>query len=121
MSIGSRIDSSDPQIQNANGYDINYVLNHDGQSLLYAANVYEPTSGRFMEVYTTQPGIQFFTGNNLDGSDIGKSGKAYQRYAGFCLETQHYPDSPNHPNFPSTELLPGQLYRQTSIFKFSAV
>ncbi|HTG70787.1 MAG TPA: galactose-1-epimerase [Candidatus Udaeobacter sp.] len=121
MSIGSRIDSSEPQIRNAKGYDINYVLNHNGHPLLFAASVYEPTSGRFMEVYTTQPAIQFYTGNNLDGTDIGKSGKAYQRYAGFCLETQHYPDSPNHPNFPSTELLPGQLYRHTSIFKFSAV
>ncbi len=121
MSIGSRIDSNEPQIRNAKGYDINFVLNHNGPSLLFAASVYEPKSGRFMEVYTTQPAVQFYTGNNLDGSDIGKSGKAYQRYAGFCLETQHYPDSPNHPNFPSTELLPGQLYRQTSIFKFSAV
>lgn len=117
MTIGTRIHSSDPQIRNANGYDINYVLNPGGNALTYAANVYEPTTGRFMEVYTTQPGVQFYTGNHLDGSDTGK---AFPRYAGFALETQHFPDSPNQPGFPSTILLPGQLYRHSSIFKFSA-
>lgn len=121
MTIGSRIDSSDPQMRHANGYDFNYVLDNNGHSLLLAASVYEPKSGRTMDVYTTQPAIQFYSGNHLDGSDIGKAGIAYQRHAGFSLETQHYPDSPNHPNFPSTELLPGQLYRETSIFKFSAL
>ena len=73
-----------------------------------------------MEVYTTQPAVQFYSGNNLNGSDIGKGGIVYKKYGGLCLETQHYPDSPNHPNFPSTELLPGQIYRETSIYKFSA-
>lgn len=121
MTIGSRIDSSDPQMRFANGYDFNYVLNNNGHSMLLAASVHEPKSGRTMDVYTTQPAIQFYSGNHLDGSDIGKAGIAYQRHAGFSLETQHYPDSPNHPNFPSTELLPGQLYRETSIFKFSAL
>lgn len=120
LSIGSRIHSEFPQMRYANGYDFNFVLNHNGHSMLHAASVYEPKSGRIMEVYTTQPAIQFYTGNHLNGSDIGKGGKVYKPYYGFCLETQHYPDSPNHPNFPSTELQPGQIYRQASIFKFSA-
>ncbi|KRF28130.1 aldose epimerase [Paenibacillus sp. Soil787] len=120
MTIGARIHSQDPQMKYArNGYDFNYVLNQTGTSMGLAARVYEPNSGRMMEVYTTQPAIQFYSGNNLDGSDIGKGGSVYKKYGGLCLETQHYPDSPNHPNFPSTELLPGQIYRETSIYKFS--
>ena len=122
MAIGARIHSQDPQMKYArNGYDFNYVLNQTGTSMGLAARVYEPNSGRMMEVYTTQPAVQFYSGNNLNGSDIGKGGSVYKKYSGLCLETQHYPDSPNHPNFPSTELLPGQIYRETSIYKFSAI
>ncbi len=104
-----------------NGYDFNYVLNGDGHSMGLAASVYEPKSGRMMEVYTTQPGIQLYTGNKLDGSIIGKEGKVYQQYGGLSLETQHFPDSPNQPHFPSTELNPGHLYRQSTVYKFSAL
>ncbi|MNQ84697.1 Aldose 1-epimerase precursor [compost metagenome] len=119
--IGARIHSQDPQMRYARGgYDFNYVLNPSSAAMVKAASVYEPKSGRMMEVYTTQPALQFYSGNGLDGSEIGKGGIAYNRYDGFCLETQHYPDSPNHPNFPSTELLPGQIYKQTSVYKFSA-
>ncbi|MGO4273156.1 galactose-1-epimerase, partial [Paenibacillus sp. TAF58] len=120
--IGARIHSQDPQMKYArNGYDFNYALNQTGTSMGLAARVYEPKSGRMMEVYTTQPAVQFYSGNNLNGSDIGKGGIVYKKYSGLCLETQHYPDSPNHPNFPSTELLPGQIYRETSIYKFSTI
>jgi trehalose utilization protein/galactose mutarotase-like enzyme len=119
ISVGSRIHSTDPQMQFAsNGYDFNYVLEHDGCPIVFAAGVYEPQSGRLMEVYTSEPGVQFYTGQRIDG-DIGKDGKVYDQYAGLALETQHFPDSPNHPNFPSTELSPGQIYKQTTIYKFS--
>nr|WP_223830088.1 aldose epimerase family protein [Paenibacillus arenilitoris] len=121
MSIGSRIRSDYPQMRFANGYDFNYALLQKGSALRFAASVFEPNSGRLMEVYTTQPAIQFYSGNHLDGGIIGKEGKAYLKYGGLSLETQHYPDSPNHPRFPSTELLPGQTYRQTTIYRFSAV
>jgi galactose mutarotase-like enzyme len=121
LPIGSRIHSDDPQMRYAKGYDFNYVLPHTGCSIGFAASVYEPRSGRLMEVYTTQPAMQFYTGNYLDGSITGKEGKVYRQYGGFCMETQHYPDSPNHPQFPSTELVPGQTYRQTTIYRFSAV
>lgn len=116
--VGSRIHSGDPQMQLAGGYDFNYVINHDAQSGGFAASVYDPVSGRLMEVYTTQPAIQFYTGNRLGGSDIGGNGLAYEQYAGLTLETQHYPDSPNQPQFPSTVLVPGQLYRHATIYKF---
>jgi aldose 1-epimerase len=98
------------------GYDHNYVLKEGASS---AAEVYEPVSGRLMKVVTDQPGIQFYTGNFLDGTLTGKGGKVYPQYGGFCLETQHYPDSPNHPNFPSTVLKPGQLYKTTTTYAFS--
>jgi len=102
------------------GYDHNYVLNKKPfESRKLAAEVYEPTSGRVMEVYTDQPGIQFYSGNFLDGTLVGKGGKAYKQYYGFCLETQHFPDSPNEPKFPSTELKPGQTYKTTTVYKFS--
>jgi galactose mutarotase-like enzyme len=104
----------------SNGYDFNYVLEHDGCPIVFAAGVYEPQSGRLMEVYTSEPGVQFYTGQRIDG-DIGKDGKVYDQYAGLALETQHFPDSPNHPNFPSTELSPGQIYKQTTIYKFSSL
>ena len=101
-----------------NEYDINYCINRKDDSLTFAAKVIDGTSGRFMEVYTTQPGIQFYTGNFLDGTVKGRSGVNYVKYSGFCLETQHYPDSPNNPDFPSTVLNPGQTYKHTCIYKF---
>lgn len=118
--VGERIRSEHPQMQLAGGYDFNYVIHHDAQSGGFAASVYDPVSGRLMEVYTTQPGLQFYSGHKLDGSDIGKEGVAYGSFAGLALETQHYPDSPNQPQFPSTVLAPGQLYRHAAIYKFSA-
>ncbi len=116
--VGQRIDQNDEQLKFGGGYDHNYVLNNSDGSLALAARVSEPTSGRVMEVWTTEPGIQFYSGNFLDGSNIGKGGKPYQRRSGFCLETQHFPDSPNHPNFPSTVLKAGQTYQSTTIHKF---
>lgn len=102
------------------GYDHNYVLNKTGKELSLAAKVFEPKSGRILEVFTTEPGVQFYTGNFLDGTLTGKAGKPYGRHAGFCLETQHFPDSPNQPEFPSTLLNPGDIYQQITIYKFSA-
>lgn len=103
------------------GYDQNYVINGGGKSkLVLAGRSHEAKTGRILEVYTTQPGVQFYTGNYLDGSLQGKRGVVYSQHTGFCLETQHYPDSVNHPNFPSTILNPGQVYRQTTVHKFSA-
>jgi len=104
---------------NPPGYDHNFVINRAGKGLALAARVYEPSSGRTMEVHTTQPGMQFYTGNHLDGTLTGKGGIVYHRHHGFCLETQHYPDSINHPGFPSTTLRPGQLYHHTTTYKFS--
>ena len=112
MSIGSRID------QVGKGYDHNYVLNSGGGGLALCARVYEPTSGRVMEVYTTEPGVQLYTGNFLNGSITGKDGRVYNKHYGFCLETQHFPDSPNKPHFPSTVLNPGQKYTTLTVHKF---
>jgi aldose 1-epimerase len=115
--IGSRIG----KIGNSeSGYDHNYVLNSGGKTLALAARVYEPTSGRVLEVHTTQPGIQLYTANYLDGSLKGKGGVVYGRQHAFCLETQHFPDSVNQPKFPSTILRPGEAYRQTTVHKFAA-
>lgn len=119
--IGARIRSDDPQMRAAKGYDFNYVLNAKENDMAFAASVYEPNSGRRMDVYTTQPAVQFYSGNNLNGGIIGKEGKSYVQYGGLSLETQHYPDSPNHPEFPSTELIPGQTYRQSTVYAFFAV
>ncbi len=115
--IGARISqaSGGPPV----GYDHNYVLNKWGSELTRAARVRDPGSGRVMEVFTTEPGMQFYTGNFLDGKVMGKDGVAYPQYGAFCLETQHYPDSPNHPNFPSTILRPGEAYHQVTIYRFS--
>jgi aldose 1-epimerase len=116
--IGARIDADDEQLRNGSGYDHNYVLNHKPGVLGLAATVYEPQSGRVMQVFTTEPGVQFYTGNFL--SDVhGKAGKVYQKRDAFCLETQHFPDSPNEPKFPTTRLRPGATYRQTTIYKFT--
>jgi aldose 1-epimerase len=119
--IGARIEeTTDEQINFGKGYDHNWVLNGGGRGLSLAARVHEPKTGRVMEVYTTEPGIQFYTGNYLDGTIAGKGGKTYERRTGFCLETQHYPDAPNKPAFPSTTLKPGGKYTQTTTYKFSA-
>lgn len=119
VKIGARIDSTMEQLAWGIGYDHNYVINGGGKSLTMAARVYEPTSGRVMEVFTTEPGVQFYTGNHL-AVPAGKGGKPYPKRSGFCLETQHYPDTPNKPNFPTTLLKPGETYRTTTIYKFSA-
>jgi len=116
--IGARIDQDDEQLRFGKGYDHNYVLNSSDGSLALAARVYEPRGGRVMEVYTTEPGVQLYTGNFLDGKVVGKSGRAYKHRYGFCLETQHFPDSPNQGDFPSTILRPGQQYKQTTVYKF---
>lgn len=119
--IGARIDSDYRQIQYGGGYDHNYVLTESEQGTLsLAARVYEPSSGRVMEVLTTQPGVQFYSGNFLDGSLTGKSGRVYNHRSGFCLETQHFPDTPNQPAFPSATLDPGETYQQTTIYRFDA-
>lgn len=118
--IGERIDADDEQLKFGKGYDHNWVLNsNESDELKLAATVYEPITGRFMEILTTEPGIQFYTGNFLDGSLTGKSGRAYEFRNGFCLETQHFPDSPNKPEFPSVALSPDETYKTTTIHKFS--
>lgn len=116
--IGKRINDQDQQLQFGSGYDHNFVVNGKAGTLRSAATVYEPTTGRVLEVWTTEPGVQFYTGNFLDGTLTGKSGKPYQRRNGFCLETQHYPDSPNHPTFPTTTLKKGATYRSTTVYRF---
>jgi aldose 1-epimerase len=116
--IGERIAqlSGDP-----GGYDHNYVLRSGGsKEPVLAASVYEPTSGRLMQVLTTEPGLQFYTGNFLDGKLTGKAGAVYKKHSGFCMEAQHFPDSVNHPEFPSTILRPGETYKQTTIYRFSS-
>jgi aldose 1-epimerase len=118
--IGSRIDQDNEQLKFGRGYDHNWVLEGKGKvGLQVAAEVFEPISGRVLEVLTTEPGIQFYTGNFLDGTARGKGGQFYAHRVAFCLETQHFPDSPNQPSFPSTELKPGQTYQSTTIFRFS--
>jgi aldose 1-epimerase len=116
--IGERIGGSDEQLKLGKGYDHNWVLDSSSGSLTKAAEVFEASSGRVLEVWTTQPGIQFYTGNFLDGKLTGKGGKIYQQRYGLCLETQHFPDSPNQPKFPSVELKPGQTYHETTVWKF---
>ena len=116
--IGKRIDNDEEQLAYGKGYDHNWVLNSRGSELILAAKVYEPKSGRTMELYTTEPGLQFYSGNMMRESVRGKAGHIYRLRHGLCLEPQHYPDSPNQPNFPSTVLNPGDQYRQTSAFKF---
>lgn len=117
--IGARINQDDEQLELAGGYDHNFVLNRKGEEASLAARVYEPASSRVLEVFTTQPGVQFYTGNFLDGSLKGKGGSVYPKRSGFCLETQHFPDSPNKPEFPSTILRPGETFRSQTIYKFS--
>jgi aldose 1-epimerase len=117
--IGARIDQDYEQLLISNGYDQNWVLNNPDGSLTLAARVCEPTTGRVLEVHTTEPGIQFYTGNFLNAGVIGKAGQVYDKHHGLCLEAQHFPDSPNKPNFPTTVLKPGAEYRQTTLYKFA--
>jgi aldose 1-epimerase len=117
--IGARINQDDEQLRLAKGYDHNFILNGIMGRLRRSARVYEPTTGRVMEVWTTEPGMQLYTGNFLDGTLTGKDGKVYQQRYGFCLETQHYPDSPNKPNFPTTVLRKGGRYHTITIYEFS--
>jgi len=116
--IDARIDEDDEQLKFAGGYDQNCVINKPPDQLGLCARVKEPTTGRVLEVLSTQPGLQFYTGNFLDGSLTGKGWWAYQRRDGFCMEPEHFPDSPNQPSFPSTVLKPGEVYKQTIIYRF---
>jgi aldose 1-epimerase len=117
--IGARIDAAHEQIKHGGGYDHTLVVNRKGPGLVKFARVTEPASGRVVEMETTEPGVQFYTGNFLDGKTVGKQGRAYRRRYGFCLETHHYPDSPNQPSFPSTVLRPGGEYRSQTLLRFS--
>ncbi|MEN6426691.1 MAG: aldose epimerase family protein [Phycisphaerales bacterium] len=118
--IGERIEADFEQLKLGGGYDHNWVLKRNGRGLSLAAKVTAPTTGRVMEVWTTEPGVQFYSGNFLDGTITGKEEKVYKHRWGFCLETQHYPDSPNKPNFPSTILRPNEKYETTTVYRFSA-
>ncbi len=117
--IGARITQDDEQLKFGKGYDHNFVLDHPGATPTLAARVRDPKTGRVLEVLTTEPGIQFYSGNFLDGTIQGKGGKVYGHRTGFCLETQHFPDSPNKPNFPSTVLKPGATYRTSTVYRFT--
>jgi aldose 1-epimerase len=116
--IGERVDADYEQLKFGKGYDHNYVLNKKGKELSLAATVLEPQSGRYLEVWTTEPGVQFYGGNFLDGTDQGKEGKTYVHRGALCLETQHFPDSPNQPSFPSVTLNPGETYASVCVYKF---
>ncbi len=118
--IGSEISAPYDQLGFTGGYDHNFVVNDYDGSLRSFGRLYEPNKGRVLEVLTTQPGMQFYSGNFLDGSFTGKDGFVYVKYAGLCLEPQHFPDAPNHSSFPSTVLRPGEEYKQTTVFRFSA-
>ena len=118
--IGERIDADSTQLKYGGGYDHNWVLNKENKNTVcLAAKVYEPKSGREMVIFTTEPAIQFYSGNFLDGSLVGKEGKLYKHRYAYCLETQHYPDSPNRPEFPTTVLRPGETYKTKTVHKFS--
>ncbi len=117
--IGARIEQKDPQLVIGKGYDHNFVLRGPMGTLRLAARVVDPKSGRALEVLTTEPGLQFYSGNFLDGSFSGKSGKPYTLRSAYCLEAQHFPDSPNEPTFPSVVLKPGETYRQTTVYRFT--
>ncbi|MDE0125473.1 MAG: galactose mutarotase [Bryobacterales bacterium] len=116
--IGERIEEDHQQLHFGAGYDHNYVVNRDGPGMALAATVHDPGTGRTMDVLTEEPGVQFYSGNFLDGHHIGKGGTPYQHRSGFCLETQHYPDSPNQPDFPTTVLRPGETYSTATVYKF---
>jgi aldose 1-epimerase len=114
--IGDRI--ADPGLKPATGYDHNYVINRADASAVLAARVDDPQSGRLLEVFTTEPGVQLYTANHLDGSKVARAGHVYGRYGAFCLETQHYPDSPNKPSFPTTTLRPGETFKSRTVYAF---
>jgi aldose 1-epimerase len=118
--IGARINNDDEQLRYGKGYDHNWALDNSSGKMAPAVELYEPGTGRVMEISTTQPGVQFYTGNFLDGSITGKEGRVYPRRSALCLETQHFPDSPNQPKFPSTELKPSERYHQITVFTFKA-
>jgi aldose 1-epimerase len=118
--VGERIDADDEQLHLGKGYDHNWVLENQSGKLTEAAELYDPGSGRVLRVLTTEPGIQFYSGNFLDGTIKGKEGVSYPLRSALCLETQHYPDSPNHPGFPSAELKAGSRYHTETVFSFSA-
>jgi aldose 1-epimerase len=118
MMIGARIEDDNAQLKTAEGYDHNFVVNGTAGALRLAAIATDTESGRNMIVETTEPAVQFYSGNHLDGTFTGRSGKRYEKHAGFCLETQHFPDSPNHPNFPNTVLRPGEVFHSTTTFTF---
>ena len=120
VAIGDRIDVDDEQLGYGGGYDHNFVLDDADGNLRLVARAVETTSGRVLEVETTEPGLQFYTGNSLDGIR-GKDGAIYGARSGFCLETQHFPDSPNQPGFPTTILRPGQRYTSTTVYRFSTI
>ncbi|HEX5214987.1 MAG TPA: aldose epimerase family protein [Vicinamibacterales bacterium] len=117
--IGARIEAADPQLKVGGGYDHNFVLNRNGPGLVLAARLEDSSSGRALEISTTEPGLQFYSGNKLDGTIVGKGKTLYVRRSGVCLETQHFPDSPNHPGFPSTILRPGQTFKSRTVYAFS--
>jgi aldose 1-epimerase len=117
--IGERINDGDAQIHFASGYDHNWVLNGKPGKVTLAASIYEPNSGRVMQVLTDQPGLQMYTGNFLDGSQVGRDGQHYGYRSGFTMESQHFPDSPNQPGFPTTTLKPGQPFQSTTVFRFT--
>jgi len=119
VAIGARIDQDDEQIGRGAGYDHNFVLNRSGDGLSPVAKVVEPKTGRVLEVFTTEPGVQFYSGNFIPNVK-GKGGRMYGKRSGFCLETQHYPDSPNQKNFPSVVLKPGETYKNTIAYAFTA-
>ncbi|MGH3658568.1 MAG: aldose epimerase family protein [Micromonosporaceae bacterium] len=119
--IGPRIRDRHPQLRAARGYDHNFVIDRDGPGLTPVARVVDPDSGRVLEVASTEPGVQFYSGNFLDGSLLGTGGRAYRQGDGFCLETQHFPDSPNQPSFPSTTLRPGEEFSSTTVYRFTVV
>jgi len=117
--IGSRLDELIPEISYSQGYDHTLSLRGQDGSIRWVARLREPVSGRVLEVFTTQPGMQVYSGNFLDGSLVGKGGVRYEKYAALCLETQHFPDSPNHPNYPNTVLRAGDRYHEITIYKFT--
>jgi aldose 1-epimerase len=119
--IGERIENDDPQLRRGRGYDHNFVLNRAEGGLAHAAQLIEPKSGRALDVYTTEPGLQLYSGNYIDGRVPGKTGRVYRPRSGVCLETQHFPDSPNHPSFPTTLLRPGEQYSSRTVFAFDVM
>lgn len=119
--IGARIDENDQQLTLGGGYDHNFVIRREGPGLVHAARLVDPRSGRAVDVATTEPGLQFYTGNALDGTTTGKGGHVYRRRSGLCLETQHFPDSPNQPSFPSTILQPGATFTSRTVYTFGIV